>query len=568
MLFTRCLVKVLNIELWRTYLSYVKETKGSLPSYREKMAQAYDFALDKMGNDIMSFPIWSDYVSFLKNVEAVGSYAENQRITAVRKVYQRGIVNPMTNIEQLWKEYVSYEQSINPIIADKMIQDRSRDYMNARRVSKEYEAVTRGLNRNALSTPPQGLPDELKQVDLWKKYIAWEKSNPLRTEDQSILTRRVMFAYEQCLLCLGHHPDIWYEAALYLEQSSKLLAEKKDEEAAAIYDRATTSFLKTNMLLHFAYADFEEGRMKYDKVHQIYNKFIENPDIDPTLAYIQYMKFARRAEGIKAARAIFRKTRENTKAKYHVFVAAAWMEYYCSKDKTVAFKIFELGLKKYADNPDYILSYIDYLSHLNDDNNTRVLFERVLSSGSLPPERQVILKVEKRRAAVIEQLKEFEGKETALLVDRYKFQDLYPCTASELKSLGYKEIIKQHVSSIPSAMPTFLDDDKDKKPPFPTPDTLQMIPFKPRQIYPTAAHPVPGGVFPPPPSASFLMTILPPPSSFQGPFVKIDDLMKVIRIWRPPENAPRLENGFSKDLEKYFEHAINAISDGKKEKLV
>lgn len=36
----------------------------------------------------------------------------------------------------------------------------------------------------------------------------------------------VMFAYEQCLLVLGHHPDVWYEAAQYLEQSSKLLAEK------------------------------------------------------------------------------------------------------------------------------------------------------------------------------------------------------------------------------------------------------------------------------------------------------------------------------------------------------
>lgn len=597
-LFTRCLVKVLNIDLWRTYLGYVKETKGSLPSYREKMAQAYDFALEKMGMDIMSYPIWNDYITFLKNVEAVGSYAENQRITAVRKVYQRGIINPMTNIEQLWKDYVSYEQSINPIIADKMIQDRSRDYMNARRVAKEYEAVTRGLNRNAPSTPPQGLLEEVKQVDLWKKYIAWEKGNPLRTEDHAILTKRVMFAYEQCLLCLGHHPDIWYEAALFLEQSSKLLTEKGDlaagkmfsEEAAQIYDRATTTFLKTNMLLHFAYSDFEEGRMKYDKVHQIYTKFIENPDIDPTLAYIQYMKFARRAEGIKSARSIFRKTRENPRTRYHVYVAAAWMEYYCSKDKNIAFKIFELGLKKYGDNPDYVLAYIDYLSHLNDDNNTRVLFERVLSSGSLPNDKQVeiwnrflefesnvgdlqsILKVEKRRALVIEQLKEFEGKETALLVDRYKFLDLYPCTPSELKSVGYKEIAKQHVSSLPSSMlamkESLLDDDKNRKPAYPEPDVLQMIPYKPRQIYPTAAHPVPGGVFPPPPSASYLMTLLPPPTSFQGPFVGVDDLIRVIKMWRPPENAPRpsAENGISKDMEKYFEHAINAMGD-KKRKL-
>ena len=32
------------------------------------MAQAYDFALDKVGLDIGSFPIWTDYIAFLKNV--------------------------------------------------------------------------------------------------------------------------------------------------------------------------------------------------------------------------------------------------------------------------------------------------------------------------------------------------------------------------------------------------------------------------------------------------------------------------------------------------------------------
>lgn len=63
--------------------------------------------------------------------------------------------NPMTNIEQLWKDYVAYEQNINPLIAEKMISDRSRDYMNARRVSKEYEVHSRGINKNMPAVPPQ-----------------------------------------------------------------------------------------------------------------------------------------------------------------------------------------------------------------------------------------------------------------------------------------------------------------------------------------------------------------------------------------------------------------------------
>jgi hypothetical protein len=57
---------VLSIELWKTYLLYVKETKSSLSTYKEKMAQAYDFALDKMGLDIQSNALWNDYINFLK----------------------------------------------------------------------------------------------------------------------------------------------------------------------------------------------------------------------------------------------------------------------------------------------------------------------------------------------------------------------------------------------------------------------------------------------------------------------------------------------------------------------
>lgn len=78
--------------------------------FREKMAQAYDFALDKIGMDIHSYSIWNDYVNFLKNVEAVGSYAENQKISAVRKVYQRGVINPMIGMETFWKDYIAFEQ--------------------------------------------------------------------------------------------------------------------------------------------------------------------------------------------------------------------------------------------------------------------------------------------------------------------------------------------------------------------------------------------------------------------------------------------------------------------------
>lgn len=134
--------------------------------FREKLAQAYDFALEKIGMDLHSFSIWSDYIQFLKSFEPIGSFAENQKITAIRKVYQKAVLTPIIGIEVLWKEYIQFEHNINPVISEKMSLERSRDYMNARRVAKELENVTKGLNRNLPAVPPTLTKEEFKQVNL------------------------------------------------------------------------------------------------------------------------------------------------------------------------------------------------------------------------------------------------------------------------------------------------------------------------------------------------------------------------------------------------------------------
>ena len=65
-------------------------------------------------------------------------------------------------------------------------------------VIQEYETVMKGLDRNAPSVPPQNSPQEAQQVEMWKKYIQWEKSNPLRTEDQTLITKRGDYLCSGC----------------------------------------------------------------------------------------------------------------------------------------------------------------------------------------------------------------------------------------------------------------------------------------------------------------------------------------------------------------------------------
>ena len=89
----------------------------------------------------------------------------------------------------------------------------------------------------------------------------------------------VMFAYEQCFLCLGLHPDVWIEAATFLEDSSKMLNERGSnvagkmfaEEASGIYERALSMGLKNCLLIYFAYADMEEVRSVFMIVMSVNN---------------------------------------------------------------------------------------------------------------------------------------------------------------------------------------------------------------------------------------------------------------------------------------------------------
>lgn len=177
-----------------------------------------------------------------------------------------------------------------------------------------------------------------------------------------------------------------------------------------------------------------------------------------------------------------------------------------------------------------------------------MLFERVLSSGGLTPQLSVeiwnrflefesnigdlssIVKVERRRSALLAQLKEFEGKETAQLVDRYKFLDLYPCSSAELKSIGYAEQI-QIKSGVQQAQLIV----EDSSPVLPRPDFGQMIPYKPKAITIPGEHPIPGGIFPQPPALAQLCSRLPPPISFHGPFVIIEKLIDIFNRIQLPD---------------------------------
>ncbi|KAF7819206.1 cleavage stimulation factor subunit 77 isoform X1 [Senna tora] len=388
-IFSRCLLICLQIPLWRCYIRFIRKANDKKGvEGQEETRKAFDFMLNYVGSDIASGPVWMEYISFLKSLPAQNTQEESQRMTAVRKVYQKAIVTPMHHIEQLWKEYENFENSVSRQLAKGLISEYQPKYTSARAVYRERKKYVDEIDWNMLAVPPTG--SEEIQWMAWKRLLAFENfghaCHLMDRIDTASSNKRVIFTYEQCLMYLYHYPDIWYDYATWHAKGGSI------DAAIKVFQRSLKALPESEML-RYAYAELEESRgaiqvlLVLHAAKKIYESLLGDGVSTTALAHIQLLRMSRKAHCIQSARKYFLDALKSSNCTYHVYIAYAMMAFCLDKDPKMAHNVFEAGLKRFMHEPVYILEYADFLTRLNDDQNIRALFERALSS--LPPDESV-----------------------------------------------------------------------------------------------------------------------------------------------------------------------------------
>jgi len=523
----RCLLKYPHMDIWTSYLRYVKQRygeeappaaaqgpggaqPGGMPTGEalEKLKEAFDFALQHIGLDMCSTPIWMEYLALLK---AQGSSSKQQQreesnnMMAIRKLYETAFRIPMHNLEQLWRDYDQYENGLSKVLAKHLLSKLSPSYMTSRTEYRNLKAISDGLSKNMLAVPPGCAPGgekaaafEKKQVELWKKLIELEKTNPLNLEPMEAF-KRVEFAYSQSVLSLYRYPDAWMDFANFYTAIGGADALRKAKE---VYDRALEA-LPDCPLVYFGYAEMLEKKNLIAEARIVYEKLVERAP--SPLAFVHFMRFSRRAEGVKQARKVFMSAKKSPACTYHVYLAFAAMEFFVNKERETARKIYELGLKNYVEEPEYVMSYLRFMWNLNEEQNTRVAFNSVLASLKGTPEatREVwdlflefeyscgtiktIANVEAQMAAALKGYVDLS--KTQMLVNRYRFKELWPCGKNILKCLEVEH-------GPDRAIPGRIRVPQPAAAAFPRPDISTMVEYKSNM---STMTPESLGVPPPPP---------------------------------------------------------------------
>lgn len=92
--------------------------------------------------------------------------------------------------------------------------------MSARSSYIELQNITRKLRRTTLAVLPpapgfDGDVEYMEQLEIWKRWIQWEKDDPLvlKQDDIGAYRDRIVFVYKQSLMSMRFWPELWCDAA-------------------------------------------------------------------------------------------------------------------------------------------------------------------------------------------------------------------------------------------------------------------------------------------------------------------------------------------------------------------
>ncbi|KAK9453844.1 hypothetical protein V1511DRAFT_461673 [Dipodascopsis uninucleata] len=275
-LFTRAVTAVpSSFEVWVAYLDYVRRrnniaTDGA--TARNEILRAFELVTNKVGVDVRSGSVWREYISFVRDTPTGGStWEEQQKMDLSRKVFQRAVTIPFEGLESVWSDYNAFENGLNKTTARKFISDKAPVYITARTALRELQNITNEINRDAVSSAPKWSSDAYyNQVVLFRRWISWEKSDPLGFRNhespelgKTMLNERIMYAFRQALQSLRHLPQLWFEVAEYC-------ASLPDEDLVLQFLKEGTAANPLSLLLNFRLAEVYEMKKKKEEAKKIY----------------------------------------------------------------------------------------------------------------------------------------------------------------------------------------------------------------------------------------------------------------------------------------------------------
>jgi cleavage stimulation factor subunit 3 len=236
------------------------KNKQNLKSYNAKLKNQYLFVIQSIGYDIYSTKIWQRYIKFLKVTKLATNHNQfdGDFLNELRKLYRIILRRPLSSMDQLYDEYLLWEGKHAPRLKSELVKILLPGYEQAKKIYYEWCQHRRGILFHLNAVPScTNLTSRLRdyrQIELWKRLIAWEMLNKLNNDEKKYL-HRMSLVFKQALMPLRLYPDIWL---LYIEFSIEFpLSKNKDFNTQNLFQSAITT-IPNCVLLRILFCEYLE----------------------------------------------------------------------------------------------------------------------------------------------------------------------------------------------------------------------------------------------------------------------------------------------------------------------
>jgi len=218
------------------------------------------------------------------------------------------------------------------------------------------------------------LPLDEEQLDNWNKY--------LELEETAGVHGRIVKLYERCLIPCCNYKEFWTKYINHLEKSP-MKDDEKIEAIRAVYQRATTQFLKQRPSIHLEYALFEESHKCFDTARNIYHHLLE---IAPghVESILRYINFERRQKNFEKCESLYEDGISKTESVSSAFLSIHYARFQDQIRKNLAKvrEIYTTAILKAPEIKNIWLTFINFERNQGgEDMEERVssLYEKAVS---------------------------------------------------------------------------------------------------------------------------------------------------------------------------------------------
>ena len=149
--------------------------------------------------------------------------------------------------------------------------------MSAKSANIALDNITRNLKRSSLPRLPPapgfaGDEEFRAQVDIWKKWIAWEIEDPLvlKDDEPKVYKQRILYCYKQALMALRFWPETWVDAAAWcfendIRENEKILGTEMLHQGIAANPESVLLAFKHADHIETNYPEKEGDKSEYAK---------------------------------------------------------------------------------------------------------------------------------------------------------------------------------------------------------------------------------------------------------------------------------------------------------------